>query len=45
MAGRDGSIVKKGERVFTIAPDERREPESDEAAARRRREATLALLA
>jgi acetyl/propionyl-CoA carboxylase alpha subunit len=44
MAGRDGSIVKKGERVFTIAPDERREPESDEAAARRRREATLALL-
>ena len=45
MAGRDGSIVKKGERVFTIAPDERREPESDEAAVRRRREATLALLA
>ena len=44
MADRDGSIVKKGERVFTIEPDERREPESDEQAARRRREATLALL-
>ena len=44
MAARDGSIVKKGERVFTIEPDERRELESDEEVARRRREATLALL-
>jgi acetyl/propionyl-CoA carboxylase alpha subunit len=44
MADRDGSIVKKGERVFAIEPDERRELESDEALARRRREATLALL-
>ena len=45
MADRDGSIVKKGERVFTIEPDERREAETDEQIARRRREATLALLA
>ena len=45
MAGRDGSIVKKGERVFTIEPDERRAPESAEVVARRRRETTLALLA
>jgi len=45
MADRDGSIVKKGERVFTIEPDERREPETDDQVARRRREATLALLA
>jgi biotin carboxyl carrier protein len=44
MADRDGAIVKKGERVFAIEPDERREVESDEAIARRRREATLALL-
>jgi biotin carboxyl carrier protein len=44
MADRDGSIVKKGERVFTIEPDERRESEPDEVVARRRREATLALL-
>ena len=45
MADRDGAIVKKGERVFTIEPDERGEIESDEAISRRRREATLALLA
>jgi biotin carboxyl carrier protein len=44
MAGRDGSVVKKGEAIFRIEPDERREPESAEAAAKRRREATLALL-
>jgi biotin carboxyl carrier protein len=44
MANRDGAIVKKGERVFAIEPDERREIESDEAIARRRRDATLALL-
>jgi multidrug efflux pump subunit AcrA (membrane-fusion protein) len=44
MAGRDGSVVKKGEAIFRIEPDERREPESPEAAAKRRREATLALL-
>ncbi len=44
MAGRDGSIVKKGERVFAIEPDERRELESDEERTGRRRETTLALL-
>ena len=44
MQGRDGSVVKKGEPIFRIEPDERREPESPEAAARRRRENTLALL-
>ena len=44
MQGRDGSVVKKGEPIFRIEPDERRDPEPPEAAARRRREATLALL-
>jgi biotin carboxyl carrier protein len=44
MAGRDGSVVKKGEAIFRIEPDERREPETPEAAAKRRRAATLALL-
>jgi acetyl/propionyl-CoA carboxylase alpha subunit len=44
MSGRDGSVVKKGEAIFRIEPDERREPETPEATARRRREATLALL-
>jgi len=45
MAGRDGSVVKKGERIFVIEPDERRGPESADEIAARRREATLALLA
>jgi acetyl/propionyl-CoA carboxylase alpha subunit len=44
MAGRDGSVVKKGEAIFRIEPDERREPESPEAASQRKRVATLALL-
>ena len=44
MAGRDGSVVKKGEAIFRIEPDERREPEPPEAVAKRKREATLALL-
>ncbi|MBM4385122.1 MAG: biotin carboxylase [Deltaproteobacteria bacterium] len=44
MAGKDGSVVKKGEAIFRIEPDERREPETPEATAARRREATLALL-
>ncbi len=44
MAGRDGSVVKKGEVIFRIEPDERREPEAPEAAIKRKREATLALL-
>ena len=45
MAERDGSVVKKGERIFVIEPDERRGPESPAEIARRRRESTLALLA
>jgi acetyl/propionyl-CoA carboxylase alpha subunit len=45
MAERDGSVVKKGERIFAIEPDERRGPESPAEIARRRRESTLALLA
>ena len=45
MADRDGSVVKKGERIFAIEPDERRSAESPAEIARRRREATLALLA
>jgi hypothetical protein len=45
MADRDGSVVKKGERIFAIEPDERRGPESPQEIARRRRESTLALLA
>ncbi len=44
MAGRDGSVVKKGEAIFRIEPDERRDPETPEAAAKRKRAATLALL-
>ena len=44
MADRDGSVVKKGERIFLIEPDERRGPESPEQFSRRRRDATLALL-
>ena len=44
MADRDGSVVKKGERIFAIEPDERRSAESPAEVARRRREATLALL-
>ncbi|HTO53986.1 MAG TPA: biotin/lipoyl-containing protein [Myxococcota bacterium] len=44
MAERDGSVVKKGERIFQIEPDERRGPESPAETAQRRRAATLALL-
>jgi biotin carboxyl carrier protein len=44
MAGKDGSVVKKGEAILRIEPDERREPETPAATAARRREATLALL-
>ncbi len=44
MAGRDGTVVHKGQRIFKIVPDERVEVESPEAAAARRREATLELL-
>jgi acetyl/propionyl-CoA carboxylase alpha subunit len=44
MKDRDASVVKKGETIFLIEPDERRDPETPEAAAKRKREATLALL-
>ena len=44
MAGKDGSVVKKGQAIFRIEPDERREPETPDAVTKRRREATLALL-
>jgi acetyl/propionyl-CoA carboxylase alpha subunit len=44
MAGRDGSVVKKGQAIFRIEPDERLEPETPESAAKRKRDATLALL-
>ena len=44
MKDRDGTVVKKGERIFRIEPDERIEPESPEARAVRARETTLALL-
>ena len=44
MADADGSIVKKGEVIFKIEPDERIEVESPEAVASRRRNATLAVL-
>ncbi len=45
MEGREASVVKKGQPIFKIEPDQRVVPESPEDAARRRREATLALLA
>jgi len=44
MKDRDGTVVKKGERIFRIEPDERIEPEAPEARAARARETTLALL-
>jgi acetyl/propionyl-CoA carboxylase alpha subunit len=45
MAGRDGTVVAKGQTIFRIEPDERVEEEAPETRAARRREATLALLA
>ena len=44
MAGREGVVVAKGERIFRIDPDERVEEESEETRAARVRECTLALL-
>jgi len=44
MAGRDGTVVAKGQRIFAIEPDVRVEPESESARAARVRAATLALL-
>ena len=43
MAGRDGTVVAKGQTIFAIEPDVRVEPESESRAARVRA-ATLALL-
>jgi acetyl/propionyl-CoA carboxylase alpha subunit len=45
MEGRDAAVVKKGQAIFKIEPDERVVQESPDDAAKRRREATLALLA
>jgi acetyl/propionyl-CoA carboxylase alpha subunit len=44
MAGKDGAVVAKGQRIFAIEPDVRVDPESDSARAARVRAATLALL-
>ncbi len=44
MKGQDATVVKKGQRIFRIEPDERIEPEAPEAIAARVRETTLALL-
>ena len=44
MADQDGTVVKKGQAIFKIEPDERVEEEAPEAVAERRRKATLALL-
>ncbi|MGH0029357.1 MAG: biotin/lipoyl-containing protein, partial [Myxococcota bacterium] len=44
MTDQDGTVVKKGQIIFKIDPDERAEEEAPEARAERRRKATLALL-
>jgi acetyl/propionyl-CoA carboxylase alpha subunit len=44
MSGKDGAVVRKGEVIFRIEPDERIEEEAPEERAARIREATLALL-
>jgi biotin carboxyl carrier protein len=44
MAGKDGTVVAKGQRIFAIEPDVRFEPESETARGARVRAATLALL-
>ena len=44
MAGRDATVVAKGQTIFRIEPDERVEEEAPAVRAARRREATLALL-
>ncbi len=44
MAGKDGTVVAKGQKIFSIEPDVRMEPESESARAARVRAATLALL-
>ncbi len=45
MEDSDGIVVKKGQRIFKIEPDERHEPEAPEVIAARIRKTTLALLA
>jgi multidrug efflux pump subunit AcrA (membrane-fusion protein) len=44
MRDQDGHVVKKGQVIFRIEPDERVSTESPESVAARRRETTLALL-
>ena len=44
MRDQDGTVVKKGQVIFRIEPDERLSVESPETVAARRRETTLALL-
>jgi biotin carboxyl carrier protein len=44
MRERDGTVVKKGQVIFRIEPDERLAVESPDAVAERRRSTTLALL-
>lgn len=44
VQGADGSVVKKGQVIFRIEPDERVETESPEAARQRRHELTESLL-
>ncbi len=44
MADADGAVVKKGQTIFRVEPDERAEPESPATRTARRRETTLALL-
>jgi acetyl/propionyl-CoA carboxylase alpha subunit len=44
MAGKDGVVVAKGQRIFRIEPDERFEPESAADVAARRRQVTLGLI-
>ena len=44
LADADGTVVKKGQTIFKIEPDERIEPEAPEVTAARKRDTTLALL-
>ena len=44
MTDSDGTVVKKGQPIFKIEPDERHEPEAPEVIAARIRETTLSLL-
>ena len=44
MADQDGVVVKKGQTIFKIEPDEKVEPESEESIAARIQETTSALV-